>query len=72
MKARGISFAIESFCNLRINDSEIFERMERVVLAKLDDFNNHYTVKVLKSFYEMGQGTNEIYDLLINKIITEL
>jgi hypothetical protein len=47
MKPRGIAFAVESFCNLKCKDEELFKRMERVILAKLDDFNIHYSVKVL-------------------------
>ena len=55
-----------------MKDSNLYKRMERVTLAKLDDFNPHYTVKVLQAFYKMGEGSNEFYDQLIHKIITVL
>lgn len=62
MKPRGIAFATESLCNLGYLDKESFEKIERVTLAKLDDFNHHYTVKMLSAFYKMGYGSNEFYD----------
>jgi len=51
MRTRGIAFAIESIANLKYNSKEVFTRMERVVLAKLDDFIPHYLVKILASFH---------------------
>jgi len=62
MKPRGVSFSIESFANLNIKDEKLFNKMERVTLAKLDEFIPHYTVKVLYSFYKMGYGSGELYD----------
>ena len=47
MRARGIAFAIEAFSNLNYKDEELFNRMERVTLTKLDEFIPHYSVKVL-------------------------
>ena len=72
MRPRGVAFAVESFANLQVNNQEIFSRMERVTLAKLDDFNNHYLIKVLRSFYLMGMGSNDLYDQLINKVLSEI
>lgn len=40
--------------------------MERVTLAKLDDFIPHYAVKVLQAYYKSGYGSGELYDQLIN------
>jgi len=62
MKPRGVAFAIEAFSNLGIQDEELFKRMERVTLAKLDDFIPHYIVKVMQAFYNMGYGSGELYD----------
>ena len=72
MKPRGVAFAIESFANLGVQDPEVFSRMERVTLAKLDDFIPHYIVKVLHSFYKMGYGSGELYDQLINRVMTSM
>lgn len=69
MKPRGVAFAIESFANLGIYDEDLFKRMERVVLAKIDDFIPHYTIKVMQSFFKQGFGSGELYDALINKIL---
>lgn len=54
MKARGISFAVEAIANIHKTipdgDEEIFKRLERVILVKLDEFIPHYLVKCLTSF----------------------
>ena len=47
MKGRGVAFAVESLCILQYKNEETFKRLDRVVLAKLDDFIPHYSVKVL-------------------------
>ena len=41
---------------------EIYSRLERVVLTKIDEFIPHYLVKVLASFAEANQGSGELYD----------
>jgi hypothetical protein len=56
MKARGISFAVEAIANLHQkvggegNSEEVFKRLERVILVKIDEFIPHYLVKCLASF----------------------
>ena len=62
MRARGIAFAIDSIANLNVKDASIFDRFERVILAKIDEFIPHYLVKILGSYYKMGHGSNELYD----------
>ena len=69
MRARGIAFAIEAFSNLNFKDEELFNRMERVTLTKLDEFIPHYTVKVLQAYYKIGYGSGELYDQLINNVM---
>jgi hypothetical protein len=69
MRPRGVAFAIESLCQLQIESKELYDRMERVTLAKLDDFNIHYIVKVLMSFSKMNAGSSDLYDQLINKVL---
>ena len=69
MRARGVAFAIESIANTGIEDDASYKRLERVVLAKLDEFIPHYTIKVLSSFYKAGQGSGELYDELTNNVI---
>lgn len=73
MKARGVSFAVEAITNF-INNSDdeelvkqehveqLYTRMERVVLSKLDEFIPHYSIKVLCSFASVGQGSGELFD----------
>jgi hypothetical protein len=51
MRARGVAFAIEAISNLNYMDEELFNRLERVTLTKLDEFIPHYSVKVLQSYY---------------------
>lgn len=72
MKARGVAFAIESIQNLDYKNEEVFKKLERVVLSKIDEFIPHYHVKVLSSFYKMGYGSGELYDKLINKVIESM
>ena len=62
MRARGVAFAVESISNLNYNDKEIYDRMECVILAKIDEFIPHYIIKVLSSYYKMGYGSSEFYD----------
>ena len=69
MRPRGVAFAIEAFANLGYKDEELFKRMERVTLAKLDEFIPHYTVKVLSAYYSSGFGSGELYDQLINHVM---
>ena len=69
MKARGVSFAIEAITHFydeefisQEHSEELYQRMERVVLSRLDEFIPHYLVKVLCSFAQAGQGSSELYD----------
>ena len=61
MKARGVSFAIEAITHFNSEEfisqehaEELFQRMERVVLSRLDEFIPHYLVKVICSFAKAG------------------
>lgn len=65
MKARAVSFALESISNMNYKDEETFKRFEKVVLAKFDEFIPHYYVKILSSYYQSGFGSGELYDKLI-------
>jgi hypothetical protein len=47
MRPRGIAFAVEAIANLNFNNELVFTRVERVILAKIDEFIPHYIVKVL-------------------------
>ena len=62
MRPRGVAFAIESLAALNLEDKSIFDRMERVVIAKLDEFIPHYLVKVLQSYFRTQTGSGELYD----------
>ena len=46
----------------------MFEALEKVVLAKLNDFNTHDIIKTFVSFYELGQGSGNFYERLVNYI----
>ena len=72
MRPRGIAFTIEAVTNLNIQDKQVFDRFERVVLAKIDEFTPHYIVKILSSYYKMGFGSGELYDQLINKAMQSM
>ena len=43
--------------------------MERVVLSRLDEFIPHYLVKVICSFAEAGQGSGELFDQIIARVL---
>ncbi len=62
MRARGVAFAIEAISNLNYSDKEIFDRIECVILAKIDEFIPHYIVKVMSAYYKMGYGSSDLYD----------
>lgn len=66
MRPRGIAFAIEAISNLGYDDKAVFDRLERVVIAKIDEFNTHYLVKIMNSYSKVGQGSGELYDSLIH------
>jgi len=68
MRPRGIAFAVEAMANLGYADELVFRRIERVILAKIDEFIPHYVVKVLQAYYRSGQGSGELYDQLILKL----
>ena len=68
MRPRGVAFAVEAMANLHFTDEKVFQRIERVILAKLDEFIPHYIVKVLSSYYKLGYGSGELYDQLIQKV----
>ena len=62
MRPRGVAFAIESLANLGMDDQTLFNRLERVTLAKIDEFIPHYLVKILTAFTKAGHGSSELYD----------
>ena len=72
MTPRGVAFAIESMANLEYKNEETFKRLEKVVISKLDDFIPHYLVKVLAAYYKAGCGSGELYDKLINGILSSM
>lgn len=72
---------MESMANVKIYDEsrwpadqreEVFTRMERVVLSRIDEFIPHYLVKLLCSFTKAGQGSGELYDQLIERILSKM
>ena len=82
MKARGVSFAIEAITNFsrysnqgeeefisQEQADQLYSRMERVVLSRLDEFIPHYLVKVICSFAEAGQGSGELFDQIIARVL---
>jgi hypothetical protein len=69
MRARGVAFAVEGISNLKLFEKTVFDRLEQVVLAKLEEFIPHYQVKVLHAYFSMGYGSGDLYDSLIAKII---
>lgn len=69
MRPRGIAFAIEAISNLGHADKAVFDRLERVVIAKIEEFNTHYLVKIMNSYEKVGLGSGELYDSLIYQIM---
>ena len=67
MRARGLAFCLEALTNLNMKDEETFSRIEKVCIAKIDEFIPHYLVKIMSSFYKSGFGSNELYDILIDR-----
>lgn len=77
MKARGVAFAIEAVSNISIPNQEeqivqVFQRLEKVVLTKIDEFIPHYLVKILSAYTKAGQGSGELFDSVITQIIKAL
>jgi hypothetical protein len=48
---------------------KLFEKLEKVVLIKLNDFTNHDLVAVLHRFYEMRKGSEEFYEKVMGKLL---
>ena len=76
MKPRGVAFAIEAVSSIvdsadidQQKREEIYNRLERVVLIQVDEFIPHYLIKMLCAFTKAGQGSGEIYDQLIQRIV---
>jgi hypothetical protein len=57
-----VGFIFRHMAEKRQNDKEIFERIECVILAKIDDFIPHYIVKVMAAYFKMGFGSSDLYD----------
>jgi hypothetical protein len=77
MKARGVAFAIEAISNINVPNSEdqiskAFSRLEKVVQTKIDEFIPHYLIKILCAYTKAGQGSGELFDLVITHIIKAL
>ena len=72
MRPRGIAFAIEAISNLGHADKAVFDRLERVIIAKIDEFNTHYLVKIMNSYEKVGLGSGELYDSLIFQIMQQM
>ena len=77
MKPRGVSFAVEAITNIvqsgevvsQEKADEIYRRLERVVLTQIDDFIPHYLIKILCSFAKAAQGSGELYDQVIQRVV---
>ena len=72
MRPRGIAFAVEAISNLEYEDKTVYDRLERVIIAKIDEFNTHYLVKIMNSYQKVGQGSGELYDSLIYQIMQQM
>ena len=77
MRARGISYAVESMTNINfgiIEDSfadEVYTILDKVIQAKFSDFLPHYLVKILDSFYKVKKGSQELYSMTFRRLINE-
>lgn len=82
MKARGVSFAVEAITNFVKHQGpeseefvssehaeQLYQRMERVVLSRINEFIPHYLVKVICSFAQAGHGSGELFDRIIEKLL---
>ena len=70
MKPRGVAFAVEAIAMINdkaeIDDKEaVFNRLERVILVKLDDFIAHYVVKCLTAYKLASCGSGQLYEACI-------
>jgi len=67
MRSRGIAYTLVGLRNINLKEilgeksensdfdlESLFDTLEKVVLAKLNDFNTHDLIKTFVSFYEMG------------------
>ena len=78
MKARGVSFAVEAIANFvtkhkeiitEEQTEEIFCRLERVILSRINEFIPHYLIKVLCAFTQAGHGSGEFFDQIITRVL---
>ena len=73
MKPRGVAFAIEAISFIvgeqEQESEQVFKKLEKVVLAKIDDFIPHYLVKVLAAYSKMRTGSGEFYDKVISRVL---
>lgn len=77
MKARGVAFAIEAIANINVEENseseellkQVFSRLEKVVITKIDEFIPHYLIKILVSYTQIGLGSGELFDSVISAVI---
>ena len=73
MRARGVAFAAEAISSTvdvaDLNIEPTMQRLERVILSKLEEFIPHYLIKVMLSYKKAGLGSGELYSQIIEKVL---
>ena len=82
MKARGLKYILNGLSNINFSKShipkdlefdftmnEFYDRLEKVIVSKLNDFVNHDLVEVLWSFHNLKVGTDSLYSKIFQKLI---
>jgi hypothetical protein len=83
MKSRGIKYVVTGLnnafpdgkipedLNLEFNNNQLYDRLEKVILTKLDDFTNHDLIYALESFFNTKVGSDKFYEKVFAKLIDD-
>lgn len=81
MKSRGVKYVIVGLqsafpqgklpteIGLNFNPNELYDRLEKVILSKLDDFTSHDLVYVLEVFFGLKQGSDRFYEKVFHALM---
>jgi hypothetical protein len=52
-----------------VGDSVIWERLENIIMIKMEEMNSHYCIKILKAIFKSKQCSGQLYDTLVNRLL---
>jgi len=82
MNARGIKYITNGLSNINFRNQnipaeidldftpdELYDRIEKIIISKIDDFVNHDLVNILTDFHSLKVGSSKFYTKIVQKLI---